>query len=610
MPGREKSAAAQIYDLSCDLPEETPFSECAERGRSYNYRIDAARNCLTALAGGADKVIGLLLKMLKKDEQMKVWKSLSGTFPGAFQTLDLQAKRTIVRELGWSHTMFGMAGLTVGKDLLSSARHGCETPGRPIRVTEKLEEKIEETLQSCSSPLSRLIKNAEGNFTPVHGMSCSYKEAYEKSGLKDDMSYSSFYSRIGKEYQHTSRRTDVCEYCMAGQHMRNRLKQIVTTHKKVFIDVEWMSSDPDPRKLEAHLNSGHRPEKAVYKLVAPIVQDLKEVQHHKEIADLQRDAYNKDYDNPPDGTVVVTLDFKSRGKLPMKPVEPSKQFYNQGSYSLLGFGLHWACNGGVKRHNIDVLLRSLNQDAYVVLQCFKRIINLPVFPKGRGIIFWMDSGRHFHCNAVLSSFVFNEQTVRVNYFCGKHGKNDRDGHFGWVSKKLTSFSRDKEISTVKDAASVIGVLPNTTAIELRLMPGSTTIETLSLQDLSSLLCCSLEDDSLVVSPYSGHETFSVPVKKKTKVLNFKPKISAKLPRPPSDCDELSLCGSSEDETAVSSNVSSDDEHKAQLRVLRRKRARIQNTVEKLQTQKDMAAEKEKKRKETQKREPQKKRRSA
>ena len=61
MPGREKSAAAQIYDLSCDLPEETPFRECAERGRSYNYRIDAARNCLTALAGGADEVIGLLL---------------------------------------------------------------------------------------------------------------------------------------------------------------------------------------------------------------------------------------------------------------------------------------------------------------------------------------------------------------------------------------------------------------------------------------------------------------------------------------------------------------------------------------------------------------------
>lgn len=590
---REKSAAAEINDLVSDLPCETPFRDCAPRGRSYNCRVEAAKKCLSALAGGEGEMIGFMLAVLSKCQKMELWKSLSGTFAEVFKNFDDDVKRDIVDGLGWSHAMFGMAGLEVGERLFAS-RKGCGSPGRPKKVSGELEQQIDEALTACSTPISRVIKTLEGE-TAVRGMTCSYKEAFERSGLQDVMSYSSFHNRIGREYQHATRRTDVCDYCLAGQRMRHCLKQIVATHKKAFIDAEWRNGNPDPLRLQAILESCHRPKKAIFDLVAPIVEDLVEVQKHKVAADFQRDAYQKDYGNPPTGTVVVTLDFKSKGKLPMRPAEPSRQFYNQGSYSLLGFGLNWTEGGEVKRHHVDVLLRSLNQDAFVVLKSFEKVIELPIFPKGRGIIFWMDSGRHFHCKPVLSQFLLHSATVHVKYFCGKHGKNDRDGHFGWVSKTLKRSSQEVPILTLKDTAKVLETLPNTTAIELRLMPESMSVELFVLKDFTSLLSFSLEADSLVVGPHCSHKTFSVPVKKQKKVINFKPKVSAKLPRPPSDCDILSLCDSSEDESSVANTAeSSDDENKVLLRALRRKHNRLQNAVDKLQAEEDKRTEKEKK----------------
>lgn len=145
MPGRKKSVAAEINDLVSDLPHESRFSECTQNGRSYNYRVEAARKCLSSLAGGEDEVIGLMLAILSKREKMEVWKLLSGKFPDEFEKLAVGVKRLIINGLGWSHSMFGMAGLKVGEELFAS-REGCGKPGRPKKITEEQEKKVEEVL--------------------------------------------------------------------------------------------------------------------------------------------------------------------------------------------------------------------------------------------------------------------------------------------------------------------------------------------------------------------------------------------------------------------------------------------------------------------------------
>lgn len=247
----------------------------------------------------------------------------------------------------------------------------------------------------------------------------------------------------------------------------------------------------------------------------------------------------------------------------------------------------------MRRHHIDVLLRSLNQDAYVVIQCLKEVSDLPVFPKDRKVIYWMDAGRHFHCQAVVSYLLLHEKTAYVKIFCGKHGKNDRDGHFGWVSKKLSKGSLEQEVKYLSEAASIIRTIKDTTAIELRLMPGSLSLDILIIEDMTSLLYFCPDVVGLRVSPYCGHASFSVPVKKKQKVISFKPKVSAKLPRPPSDTDDLSCDDSSEDATTVSSQsqTESENEHKVHLNALRRKRSRVECAVAKLQSREKKVADK-------------------
>lgn len=312
---QKKAVATEFGDMLDDFAlESCAFSKCSPDSRTWKTRIEAARRSLVILAGSEAEVeiISLLVAILKKSERMMLWNKLSGNFPVAFQDLELGVKRTIVRELGWTQSMFKPAGLKVG-DALFASRNGCGTSGRPTTITDEDEEQMAKTLEMCSSPLSRLVKNAEGEETPVRGMSCTYREAYEKSGLEGTMSYSSFYKRIGPQYKHTTRRTDVCEYCLAGEHQNSKLKQIVATHPKKFIDAEWHKSKPDPSLLVSCLSSGHKPPSNLLAQVEPIVQDLKEVQLHKEIADIQKAAYNEDVNNPPDGTVVVTLDFKSKG---------------------------------------------------------------------------------------------------------------------------------------------------------------------------------------------------------------------------------------------------------------------------------------------------------
>ena len=103
----------------------------------------------------------------------------------------------------------------------------------------------------------------------------------------------------------------------------------------------------------------------------------------------------------------------------------------------------------------------------------------------------------------------------------------------------------------------------------------------------------------MVRTTDGH--FSIPVKKKRKTLKFIPKVSAKLPRPDSDSDELSLISDNSDSDC--SDGSSEDEYNTEdetshpspiIRSLLRKQKRDRVTVEVLPTNADKTEEKKRK----------------
>ena len=108
----------------------------------------------------------------------------------------------------------------------------------------------------------------------------------------------------------------------------------------------------------------------------------------------------------------------------------------------------------------------------------------------------------------------------------------------------------------------------------------------TVEDLSSLLSFR---DRLIVRPHCGHKTFSI-LAKAQEVRNFKLQVLVKLLRSPRDCEDFST-----PPKMTMMGELSDDENKALLCALHRKRVQIQNTVDRLKAGNDKRTEKEKQR---------------
>lgn len=97
----------------------------------------------------------------------------------------------------------------------------------------------------------------------------------------------------------------------------------------------------------------------------------------------------------------------------MKPEEPGQHFYNQGAFSLLGFGLHWVADGAVQLRHIDILMRTHNQCSFTALSAFNKAKEF--FPKGFKFVYWCDSGRHFRSLLFISHILGDESTASLNF---------------------------------------------------------------------------------------------------------------------------------------------------------------------------------------------------
>lgn len=536
MAGRPSNSGFQKL---CEALDETetmsPFGQMERRGRAVQARFKAARQLLRKLSGGDS--IGFLLSMWDEGETAEVWKRLSGGFPEAFNELDDErSKRLIVSGLGWERRRFDATGMIVGDKLWKNRADHSELDGggRPTKVTPEIREKVVQALDVASSPSSRIMKKEskkEGRDVVVHSMTHTFRQAFDESGLSPEISYTTFRRLRPACYQHMDRRTDVCEVCEEGEKTRDRLKQCIAANRKVLNSAHWYAKN-DPLLLLANLFETGIP-RSVREAVSSMLFHLVEVNVHLDSAQRQRKVYSQQIADPPTGTVVITADFKQKGKLPMKPREEGQLYYNQGAFSLLGFGLFWKEGGSLKKLNIDVLLRTLNQDGLVFIRCFEAIKKY--LPPQRKFIFWCDSGRHFRCKLAITRLLREKQTLSINFFEGGHGKNDRDQHFGTISRVLEENAKKTPISNLSDVEKLLNTT-HTKAFKLRLRSQRPSFDVIDIPHVLSIACYQKDGEDITVHEFSDSGGYPLTKKMTRKVVNFHPKVSNKLPKCDSDSD--------------------------------------------------------------------------
>lgn len=563
----------------CDKPLEAvadavqkmkKMSSCVElvqtgqkRQMDMQERLQTARLFLDKVSGGG--VVDFILETLTLGDRVNLWKKMTGRLPEAINDLNLAERRAVIRamsttgetgERAWTFQQFRLAGIMVGEKLWASRGETLapSTPGRPKTATDDDKEQIRKDHLNNSSPSNRKLKiesRIRGEDVFAQHMTSTFAETYKGSALKEKISFSTYRRHRPTEFKKASKRTDVCDICCEGNKTRQRLGEFVAKNKKHLTSAHWKAST-HPVYLLAHLQEPSIP-KSVREALRPMLEELAEVEHHKDEARKQRKEYKKHKDSPPPNTIVVTLDFKEKGRLPMKPEENSELFYKQGAYSLLGFGLHWEENRKVHHYNIDVLLRSTNQDAFAAARCFDEVLARPCFIKNRPIIVWADSGRHFRCVDFISHLLMHPsgRFLSVNFLEGGHGKSDRDGHFGVVNGKLEEVSKKQEIRHLSDVQKALCSIANTEAFQVRLLSETVTKKVLRLPNLTSIAAYERDDRGITQHAFTGSEGFKLQHKEYTRIIRFTPRVSDKLPRPDSDTDVLPLLKSG-DESAASS----------------------------------------------------------
>ena len=562
--------------------------------------IQSVRELLSTISGGNPG--SLLLAVMGRAMLLKTSTPLG--LPEFFENLELPHQRALLQALcssGWGMAEVNKTGIKVGKDLWKNKAKVVDVGGRPSVVTPDMKNQVrDEHLAASSSTSKKLIRESKrrGEAVTVENMMTSYQLVYDNSPLKDTISYTQYRSLRGVEFQQLRRRTDVCNYCLTGKSLRNKLARLTSS---VFTTCIWDAGRRNGWGLWSLLHQRDslpprdKPEAEKY------IKGIIEIDSHIDEAREQCQVYREHTSNPGDH-IIMTLDYKEKGKLPLMPEEPNSLFYQQGKYSLLGCVLHEQLGTEVQRNHIDFLLPHINQGAAVTYLVLKKFFLM--HGKDKMIHFWADAGKHFENKTVISSLLQNKLISSVNFFPGRHGKSECDRHFGNVTSALTLASKSRKICTLQDVkAAIEPMIANTTALYTRFRKQDFTVGEYDIRDITSISCFQRINDKIFVSPLSGsdpEDCFELQLKEKQRKLTFVPKISNKLPmNDPHYDDDLS----SDDDKPAPEPV--EEEHGSLTRTLARARERKQNLFEELKARKleSEKQEKEKKKKKLKRDEP-------
>ena len=169
---------------------------------------------------------------------------------------------------------------------------------------------------------------------------------------------------------------------------------------------------------------------------------LKEIEFHKQFAQLQNETYNRYRTDPEflgDQTILIDADYKEKiyyGK--KSPRQQSPEWYTYGSCSFLGLGIYYVdkrmneSSGILEKFinylTIDILTDETSQTAADFIEKFKFLRKLEKFIKieKKNYIIFTDTAKSFRCDEVLYYFLIELKKIGIhvsyNCFCEYHGK--------------------------------------------------------------------------------------------------------------------------------------------------------------------------------------------
>ena len=171
-------------------------------------------------------------------------------------------------------------------------------------------------------------------------------------------------------------------------------------------------------------------------------EDLEEINYHYEIAQLQKKTYNNLRSDPDllgENTILIDVDYKQKIYFGLKsPRQQSKEYYQYGSCSCLGFGIYFINSRENKTTNkiekfvdfvfIDLLSEDTSQTASDYINGFRFLRSLDIFKsiEKENYIIYSDTAKIFRCQEVCH-FFFKELAdlnirVSINFFGEYHGK--------------------------------------------------------------------------------------------------------------------------------------------------------------------------------------------
>eukprot|EP01059_Diplonema_ambulator_P004666 TRINITY_DN1437_c0_g1_i3.p1 TRINITY_DN1437_c0_g1~~TRINITY_DN1437_c0_g1_i3.p1 ORF type:complete len:623 (-),score=51.66 TRINITY_DN1437_c0_g1_i3:952-2820(-) len=374
-----------------------------------------------------------------------------------------------LRKDGWSQSTVKQAGITAGDDIFKTSVAGAGEQGRPTIQTPQLRRSIKEAHEEHATTTSRTLKREtkrRRRTVSVKAMHRTFAEVYAASGSQ--VSYTTWRRLRPKEFQHLTKPNDMCTYCVEAKKVKVSLTRKMNA-RKIPWSITWrtprMRSELEKNKLSI----------AFKKEAQEIIDKLGIWESHLQRVESQRKVYQGHCSDPPTDAIVLDIDFKAKGSLPMRREATSHDFYNSSSFTLCGIGAYWRDGSGLRKTvNFDTVLETLNSDARTAIAVLEHLFGPEsgcVIPSRKRWIFWCDCGPHFRAKELVHWMMYSardfmgsayeHQTIELHFLGEKHGKSRRDGHFGGVSRLWERMSKRRDILTLADVAEVTQMMHNT-----------------------------------------------------------------------------------------------------------------------------------------------------
>lgn len=330
--------------LNIDFSKNLKWSNRRKRGGGFYLKKKQIRKILDLISG--EDLINMLKDVLTEEEKYFLSGKIGESFKKMNEIYNSKGNKKIKRDF---LLKFKLAKLSIRKARkfgfkISSSiwkeKSKFKKLGRP-NLSKDMVQDIKEHLEALSEVASnRMIKINKQDIS-VRYLNTSFSEAYRSFKRKNELSFSTFYSYIGKQYKKPHRLTDLCEYCELGKKTK---KELFNSAKNLNFKCnhqyyEILKSDSlnfSLNLIKKFFNDFFDEE--IRKSSLEKIRTIELIQYHYQISRRQRESYKNMLNdkNLFNSAILIEMDYKQKILIGMSPRQVSGEFYNQQTRNLIG----------------------------------------------------------------------------------------------------------------------------------------------------------------------------------------------------------------------------------------------------------------------------------